>query len=86
MVDKNVNEFRIKEMINQKMSLEKDLHRYKKLLKRWEKADAIITVGGVVSLGLNEILIIINTFCRCCAHISTDIRCCWNCRSNIILW
>jgi len=58
MVDKNVNEFRIKEMMSQKMSLEKDLHRYKKLLRRWKKADAILTIGGVMSLGLNEILII----------------------------
>ena len=50
MFDKNVNESRIKEMMTQKLSLEKDLHRYEKVLRRWNKLDSVLGAGATISM------------------------------------
>src|SRR5438093_9059515 len=46
MIDKSLNESRIKEMHSQQASLEKDLKHYKKIKRRWNNADLALKITG----------------------------------------
>jgi hypothetical protein len=55
MIDKALNEGRVKEMMNQRDALVRDLNRYKKLRKRWKRVDTSLKVGGIITIGLTGI-------------------------------
>src|SRR6266436_2999269 len=61
MIDKSLNQSRITEMNNKRLVLEKDLKRYKKLMKRWKKVNKGFIISGVILVGLTGIGTIITS-------------------------
>ena len=55
MIDKALNNSRIKEMLNQRDALVKDLKHYTKLNKRWKRVDLWFKLTGVIIIGATGI-------------------------------
>src|ERR1700712_3881970 len=49
MINQTLSEGRIKEMLNKKLELEKDLKHYKKVRSHWTRLDSTIKIIGTVA-------------------------------------